>query len=585
MCPNFKNIMAFFRIQWLILLEVLVYSNSLQADHQCHPWSFYNRTLQQCQCYQPSSVLDVYDIPNIYIIECSERRALIKADYCVTVDEIGTFVGYCQRYVLDENITLVDGRYIQLPDNISELNDYMCGPMNRKGRVCSKCIDGFAPSVTSLEYECSNCTGVWYGISLYLFLEFVPITIFYLAILVFQISMTVSPMTTCVMYSQIAVYFLSTLQNLSVVKLSHENTLIMILFTFHGIWNLDFFHYIVPPFCVSPNLKNIHIAFLGYISAAVYPLLLIFLTWVSVQLHSHNYQPFVWLWSKLGCLKPNRYSKTTIVDIFATFFFLSYTKLCFISAFILRSTLVYQANSTHSYAVVYIDPSIHFFSKEHTPYAVVAALILLVFGVLPALLLAAYPVRKLRSLLFLDRLSGRSKAALNIFVEKFYSCYRDGLDGGRDMRSFASLHLFIRLLTLLLVSWIYPTIFYGACCLLILLVRPCKKTYMNNIDALVIAFLTLNSFQADKIKSMSLYSHFYLWSGLVTACLPLFIIYVHLIPQKYLIKVRGKVIKLSVCKKLICLKDDDEMQGRELSESTDPDHPPGRIGSEYGALL
>ena len=525
------------------------------------------------------------DVPNAYIIECSERQALIKADYCVTVDEIGTFVGYCRRYVLDENITLVDGRYIQLPDNISELNDYMCGPMNRKGRVCSKCIDGFAPSVTALEYECSNCTGVWYGIPLYLFLEFVPITIFYLAVFVFQISMTAAPMTTCVMYSQIAVYFFrSTLLNLSVVKSIHENTLIMILFTFHGIWNLDFFCYIVPPFCVSPNLKNIHIAFLGYVSA-VYPLLLIFFTWVSVQLYSHNYQPFVWLWNKLGCLKPNRYSKTTIVDIFATFFFLSYTKLCFISSFILRSISVYQANNTHSYSVVHLDPSIRFFSKEHTPYAVVAALILVVFGVLPALLLAAYPLRKLRSLLLLDRLSGRSKAALNIFVEKFYSCYRDGLDGGRDMRSFASLHLFIRLLTLLLSVWTLPTIFYGACCLLILLVRPCKKAYMNNIDALVIALLTLNSFQADKMKSMSLYSHFYVWSGFVTACLPLFIIYLYLIPQKYLIKVREKVIKLSICKKLIRLKDNDEIQGRELSESTDPDHPPGRIGSEYSALL
>ena len=95
--------------------------------------------------------------------------------------------------------------YVQLPDNISELNDYMCGPMNRKGRVCSECIDGFAPSVTSIGYECSNCTDTWYGVPLYLFLEFVPITMFYLAVLVFQISVTSAPMTCCVMYSQLIV--------------------------------------------------------------------------------------------------------------------------------------------------------------------------------------------------------------------------------------------------------------------------------------------------------------------------------------------------------------------------------------------
>ena len=35
--------------------------------------------------------------------------------------------------------------FISLPENVSELNDYMCGPMNRKGLVCSECIDGFGP--------------------------------------------------------------------------------------------------------------------------------------------------------------------------------------------------------------------------------------------------------------------------------------------------------------------------------------------------------------------------------------------------------------------------------------------------------
>ena len=87
-------------------------------------------------------------------------------------------VNYCQTFIFrDQNATVIDGMYIQLPDNISKLNDYMCGPMNRKGRVCSECTDGFAPSVTSIGYECSNCTGIWYGVPLYLFLEFVPITV------------------------------------------------------------------------------------------------------------------------------------------------------------------------------------------------------------------------------------------------------------------------------------------------------------------------------------------------------------------------------------------------------------------------
>ena len=34
--------------------------------------------------------------------------------------------------------------------------------------------------------------------------------------------------------------------------------------------------------------------------------------------------------------------------------------------------------------------------------------------------------------------------SLTAFTEKFYGCYRDGLDGGRDMRSFASFYFLLR---------------------------------------------------------------------------------------------------------------------------------------------
>ena len=101
----------------------------------------------------------------------------------------GVFIGLCPYFqVKGHNVT--DYGYIKLPDCISELNDYMCGPMNRKGLLCKECIDHFGPSLTSVGYHCSNCTDAWYGVPLYLFLEFVPITLFYLAILTFRICLT-----------------------------------------------------------------------------------------------------------------------------------------------------------------------------------------------------------------------------------------------------------------------------------------------------------------------------------------------------------------------------------------------------------
>ena len=101
--------------------------------------------------------------------------------------------------------------YTQLPRNLSQLNDYMCGPLNRKGLVCNKCADGFGPSVTSFGYKCANCTDAWYGVPLFLIIEFVPITVFYLVILVFQISVTSAPMPCFIMFAQwvVASFYLS----------------------------------------------------------------------------------------------------------------------------------------------------------------------------------------------------------------------------------------------------------------------------------------------------------------------------------------------------------------------------------------
>ena len=542
----------------------------VRCGDECHPWSFYNDTVQKCQCYKTP------DLPYYYggrtyrdfMVQCSEKNVLMNVAFCMTNEEAGTFIGDCGVYSFNQNATLVDGIYTELPENISELNDYMCGPMNRKGRICSKCIDGFAPSFTGFGYECANCTGVWYGVPLYLFLEFVPITLFYLAVLVLQISVTSSPLTYCVMYSQFAVYRTTlSIRNQVHLKSAIDLKLLKVLMTFHGVFNLDFFRYIFPPFCISHHLKSIiQIYFLAYVSA-LYPLLLIALTWLSVQLYSYNFQPLVWLWNKLSCLRTNKDSKSTIVDIFATFFLLSYTKLCFTSMMCFKLSKIFNANG-NVFTVVSGDSTVLVFSFKYIPYAVMGVLVLVVIGVLPALLMAVYPFRILRSIFLINCLSGRSKAALDIFVEKFYSCYRDGLDGGRDMRSFASLHLFIGLLTPLVSIFAYPTLFFGGCCLLILLVKPCKYAYMNNTDALILALLALNCYQLDKIHFNSTYSDFYRYSLLVTASIPLLFTCANLIPQRYLTKVWRKSTKFPICKLFCCIKH-KEIRRRELSDVGD----------------
>ena len=119
---------------------------------------------------------------------------------------------------------------------------------------------------------------------------------------------------------------------------------------------------------------------------------------------------------------------------------------------------------------------------------------------LPALLLALYPLRCCRFVFEKCGLVGHTKAALDISVEKFYSCYRDGLNGGKDLRSLASLYFFIRILIFVVIVVQSEVIFFICLALIfcgtslfVAIVRPYKKAYMTNLDTLVLTALSLVS--------------------------------------------------------------------------------------------
>ena len=117
---------------------------------------------------------------------CNHSTPILIKGNCATFDEKTKVLSIfqCPYFQYDcYNITRYhDGNMfdyvIQLPRNLSQLNDYMCGPMNRKGLVCSECADGFGPAVTSFQYKCANCSETKHAVPLFLFLEFVLQTFF-----------------------------------------------------------------------------------------------------------------------------------------------------------------------------------------------------------------------------------------------------------------------------------------------------------------------------------------------------------------------------------------------------------------------
>ena len=462
---------------------------SRNEDNQCPPWTYYNASIQRCKCYN-----DEKD-RGVSIVVCNEQESSLGYNYCMTYDEeSGTStVSYCPYFTLQGHNISGHG-LINLPDNISELNEYMCGPMNRKGIVCSECIDGYGLSVTSLKLQCSTCSSVRYGVLIYLLIQVVPVTIFYVIVLLFRLNLTTAPMFGFILYSNSIII----LTNTHPILLNEAQTYTKVISLLYGIWTLDFFRFAIPPYCVSPKLTSIHIIYLQSVST-FFPYVLIGITWLLIKLHSNDCKVVVWMWKKLDIvilkhIKVQRNSGRTVIDAFATFFLLSFAKL---SVTILLPLIPFTLTEVNSYNMSrsqtihsFVDSTTNYASGANIAAVVVSSGIVLFAYLPPVFIIALYPIRTFRNLM-LKCYHRRFICTLNFFVEKYYSCYKDGLDGGKDMRSFASAYFFINTLAYIVGyishSYLSLAIIAGGYGLMIAIVQPYKKRYMTVIDSLLLA--------------------------------------------------------------------------------------------------
>ena len=217
-------------------------------------WFCFNSTTRAYSCVIDSK------------ITCSDDGPIMKIDYCATYDEKTRVlsISKCsnQAEIGDYNRSSWGTRIISLPTVLTELNDYMCGPLNRKDLVCSECADGFGPSATSFGYcyKCVNCTNA--GVVLFLFVRLFPITLLYLLILVFQIRITSAPMPCFIIYAQsiaslydFEVPWVPLLESFTVKQNGNIYVSAQIINTLYGVFRLEFFHFILPPFCISNGLN------------------------------------------------------------------------------------------------------------------------------------------------------------------------------------------------------------------------------------------------------------------------------------------------------------------------------------------
>ena len=142
-------------------------------------------------------------------------KAEIADGYCATsTEQEGLYYAGSCPFIHTENNT--DRLFSELPSDPDLLNDTMCGPYNRKGLLCGRCIDGYGPAVYSLDMKCANCSK--HAISVYLLLKFIPMTLFFIGIVIFRLNITAGPLLGYVMFCQAYVCGIQVVSKINVAK-------------------------------------------------------------------------------------------------------------------------------------------------------------------------------------------------------------------------------------------------------------------------------------------------------------------------------------------------------------------------------
>ena len=498
-------------------------------DQQCPTWLFPDPSSNgTCRCGD-----NIHDT-----VRCNEstKETSILDCYCMTNNKLmGPVVGAC-FYNCAKNPLLKNELYHLVPADVTKLNSYMCGHLNREGQLCGKCKENYSIPVYSYEMKCVQCSTSPFNWILYILAAFLPLTVFFVLVVSCRLSATSPKLLTFVFFSQ----SFAIGPNVRVVLAATESyhfaaSLAKVLFALYGIWNLDFFRTLLPHICF--NVDTLQALALDY-AIAFYPLILLVITYVLIQVHTCNLRVISVMCRPFHrCTEHFRNQwdvRTSIVEAFATFLLLSYVKFFNVSFDLLVPTTVYNVNGSSLGLYLYYDATIEYFGDQHLPYGVLAVFVMLVFIFFPVLLLLLYPMRCFQHCL---SCCGVRWHALPIFIDAFQGCYKDGTNGSRDHRRFAAAFLLARILFFILFALSPTALCYGAVlfvfiplAMAIVILQPYKPRYStyNVVDSVLVLLLalwgaTIVSINIAELKARK-WSKFFTSLAYIVGVLPLFYI-------------------------------------------------------------
>ena len=486
--------------------------------------------------------------------------------------------GYCQA------------QQIILPQNNSqqELQRVVCGESNRQGVLCGDCLEGkgIAVNFNGIRPVCANCEeGISnVGILVWIMSEWVPMLVFMFVLMLFNIDIVSGKFNSFLLFAQLLAF--STIRGDAELGPVH-NAFVRICRFMYGMWNLDFFGVLLPPYCLAPHahLTLLQTLLLHYF-IGLFPLTVA----ITLTILERSAEKWICCHRVDQCLRRMRRWKAKYSDgmsydrALPAFVILGFTRFLVSSSYILVNQTI-TGEGGEEKVVVWWQGSVPYGSIQHIAYFIPAIVILLVFVLLPSFLLLTLPIgpqlfgRLIIAVPPLRKLQRMQTFCSNVytdrwvyhFVNVFQGCYKE------RFRSFSSFYLFYRIVHLLVAVFIpraedvlrIQIILTVTLLLLIATCQPYNSRMLNTLDAAILGnlalILTLNLHITDLTTPIGT-RHFY-------ASLQMILIYLVLLYPGILL---GKKVYLK-CTQLRCCQKQEEQ--REDNAEPQLEAPAERLGN------
>ena len=251
-------------------------------------------------------------------------------------------VGLCPPgYCMGSASSKIQDQYVRLPMTVDELDVSMC-TQGRTGVLCSECMPGYAVAVNSPTFQCMICDSSVIPdnyIALYASLIFLSMVTVPILIIIVGNYVTNGSANGIILFCQlISSTFDLTVHgeiDINYVFPSNGQNMVRAYRFFYGLFNLNGWLFVAPPFCLGSKLDVLSVIGIKYI-ASVLPL-----ATVSIITLCCCWQSLLKCCVE-KCFKKNRHP----IQIIVAFILLSFNSICITTTeFLSAQTLIDRSGS------------------------------------------------------------------------------------------------------------------------------------------------------------------------------------------------------------------------------------------------